>query len=295
MHFLQLQNKTYQQLETSFGQWLKTLNYHKKTITYSPIRIREFLHWLEQHKITKIMTITATTINDYFTYLSQRKNHRRSGGLSADYLNMNLTSLKQFSNYLQQTKELGFTIPINYLPSNQRLEVLTTTEITQLYEAITPNYLGMRDKAMLAIYYGCGLRRNEGEQLNIEDVLWERKLLYVRKGKNDQTRYIPMTPPIITTLKDYIELARPHHSQTKALFISQKRRRITGGALSNRLKHLLEKTTINKPATLHTLRHSIATHLLESGMTLHHISRFLGHKSLSTTQIYTHVTTERTN
>jgi len=291
MQTLQLQNNHYQQLETSFGQWLQTLNYHQSTIAYSPLRIREFLYWLEQNKINKITAITVMTINDYFIYLSQRKNHRREGGLSADYLNMNLTSLKQFSEYLQQTRELGFTISVGYLPSNQRLEILTRQEISQLYDVIAPSSFGLRDRAMLAVYYGCGLRRNEGVQLNIEDILWERALLYVRKGKNYKARYVPMTEQISTDLKQYIELSRPnYHPNTNALLVSQKRNRVTGGTMSNRLKHLLEKAAISKLVTLHTLRHSIATHLLERGMSLHHIARFLGHSSLSSTQIYTHVT-----
>ena len=143
---------------------------------------------------------------------------------------------------------------------------------------------------MLAIYYGCGLRRNEGVGLDIKDVLTERALLHVRKGKNYKERYVPMTEQVKTDLQHYIELARytQDHS-THALLVSKKRTRITGGTLAKRFKQLLVAAQIHKPATLHTLRHSIATHLLEGGMRLHHISRFLGHSSLSSTQIYVHV------
>jgi len=293
MKSIQLQTNLYKQLEAGFGQWLQTLNYHKNTILYSPLRIREFLHWLEQHNITRPSRITESHIKNYYTYLSHRKNHRRPGGLSPDYLNMNLTSLKQFSNYLQQTRELGFTIPFNYLPSGHRLEVLTRAEINRLYDEIGSGSLGMRDRAMLAIYYGCGLRRNEGVWLNVEDVLLERSLLYVRKGKNYKARYVPMTRQVKADLQQYIELARYNADhKTNALLVSKKRKRINGGTLNTRLKSLQQSAAIEKQATLHTLRHSIATHLLESGMPLHHISRFLGHSSISSTQIYTHVSSE---
>lgn len=293
MKSIQLKTNLYKQLEMSFGQWLHTLNFHPKTINYSPLRIREFSHWLEENGIKRPSRITENHLKDYFTYLSQRKNYRRPGGLSADYLNMHLTSLKQFSNYLQQTRELGFTIPVDYLPSNQRLEVLTRKEINQLYDVIPAGSLGLRDKAMLAIYYGCGLRRNEGVGLDVKDVLIERALLHVRKGKNYKERYVPMTRHVMTDLQCYIELARyGDDHKTPALIISQKRRRITGGTLGARFKQLLAAAGIDKLATLHTLRHSIATHLLESGMPLHHISRFLGHSSLSSTQVYAHVSTD---
>ena len=290
MKYLQLNTQRYRQLEISFGEWLRTLNYHPKTINYSPLRVREFLHWLEQKSITRPGRITENHLKAYFTYLSHRKNHRRPGGLSADYLNMHLTSVKQFSKYLQQTRELGFTIPMDYLPSNQRIEVLTSAEIYKLYDVIGSGSFGLRDRAMLAIYYGCGLRRNEGVGLDVKDVLAERALLHVRKGKNYKERYVPMTRQVMTDLQHYIELARYNDDhKTTALMVSQKRTRVSGGTLGVRFKQLLAAAAIDKPATLHTLRHSIATHLLERGMPLHHISRFLGHSSLSSTQIYTHV------
>lgn len=290
MKNLPLQTKTYQQLEQGFGQWLSILNYHRETVLYSPSRIREFLHWLEHNKVLKASSITEASVKNYFTYLSQRKNQRREGGLSADYLNMNLTSLKQFSNYLQQTRELGYSVPVPYLPSNNRLEVLTRKEIRTLYDVTGPDVFGLRDRAILAVYYGCGLRRNEGVGLDVKDVLWEKSLLYVRKGKNYRERYVPMAAAVVTDLRQYIEVARPEYDKgSDALLLSQRNKRISGTTVMNRLTKLLADAGIRKNVTLHTLRHSIATHLLESGMALADISRFLGHTSQSSTQIYTHV------
>jgi len=289
---LHLQTPTYRNLETSFGQWLATLNYHEETIRYSPVRIREFLHWLENQKITRTSNLKETHIKSYFMYLSQRKNQRRTGGLSPDYLNMHLTSLKQFSTYLQQTREAGFSIPVAYLPSRQRVETLTLKEVKKLYNEIGLDSLGLRDRAMLAIYYGCGLRRKEGMELEVKDLLWERELVLVRKGKGGKERYVPMSSKVKKDLQDYIELARPNLNwkQATAVLVSKKGLRISGSAVMNRLKQLLAKAKINKQAGLHTLRHSIATHLLEGGMSLTNISQFLGHSSLSSTQIYVHIT-----
>ena len=155
----------------------------------------------------------------------------------------------------------------------------------------------MRDRALLAVYYGCGLRKSEGRQLDQSDILWERNLIYVRKGKNYKERYVPMTEKVREDLQDYQYSSRPAfpRSEQPAFFLSQKGGRLSGCILYQRIKHLLQTAEIDKPAGLHTLRHSIATHLLQSGMKLEQISRFLGHSSLESTQVYTHIVHEESS
>jgi site-specific recombinase XerD len=173
-------------------------------------------------------------------------------------------------------------------------DIFTKAEIKALYEAIGIDTLGLRDRAMLAVYYGCGLRRSEGLNLDVKDVLLDRNLLYVRKGKNYTERYVPMTAAVKEDLKEYIECARPMlvKTSTHALFLSQNGTRVIGETMLERLHQLKEKAGIGKDAALHSLRHSIATHLLQSGMELEKIKQFLGHSSLESTQIYTHIMNE---
>jgi len=161
----------------------------------------------------------------------------------------------------------------------------------ETYEAATGTPLGLRDKAMLALYYGCGLRKNEGLGLNAGDILPEKDLILVRKGY--KARYVPLTGPNKTDLENYLIYGRPYllnGRKEEALLLTTSGRRLK--APFERIQKLKREAGITKPLGLHTLRHSIATHLLQSGMPLEQIRRFLGHSSLESTQIYTHIVHE---
>jgi integrase/recombinase XerD len=149
---------------------------------------------------------------------------------------------------------------------------------------------------MLAVFYGCGLRRREGSSLEVDDLNFDRRILHVRKGKNYKERLVPFSKSSSKILQEYVYDHRPlltKSNQISALFIGMTGKAMTGGSLYGRLKQLVLLTDnpdlINKDVGLHTLRHSIATHLLENGMSLPKIQRFLGHSSLESTQIYTHI------
>jgi integrase/recombinase XerD len=154
-----------------------------------------------------------------------------------------------------------------------------------------------RDRAMLAIFYGCGLRRNEGVSLDVGDIDFNKSVLHVRKGKNYKERLVPISKTNLKYLTEYVYDHRRELTlggKQEALFISYKLgRRMHGQSLNLRLKRLQyysEDVELNeKEIGLHTLRHSIATHLLQAGMKLESISRFLGHSSLDSTQIYVHL------
>jgi len=151
--------------------------------------------------------------------------------------------------------------------------------------------LGIRDRAMLGVYYGCGLRRSEGINLDMDDVNLEKGILYVSRGKNYKQRFVPFTGMVKDDFYNYLKYSRPMLAagNDPAFFISQRGKRMCEQAMADRLQLLKEKALIDRPASLHTLRHSIATHLLQSGMSPEKIKRFLGHSSLETTQIYTHL------
>ena len=216
--------------------------------------------------------------------------------VSAKYVNKNLGVLRSFNKYLGQVHGTTLPLDIDQLQTHDRPTViLTTEEVRQLYQATDSSALGLRDKAMLGIYYGCGLRRSEGEQLNIADINTKDKVLLVSKAKNFKQRLVPFTEAIKADLLNYLHYGWPLLNKGKekeAFFISRRGDRITGGNLHIRLKQLADKAGIKKHIGLHTLRHSIATHLLQSGMELEHISRFLGHSSLESTQVYTHIVNE---
>lgn len=297
MKHLQLKNTEYQKLESGFKEWLQTLNYAESTVMNSPNYVREFLFYLENNNCHFIKNITTTLIKDYFVYLSRRSNHRKPGALSINSLKGRLGAVRRFSKYLRETGQGNFEVPVQ-LPAtiNHPKTILTKNEIKALYNEADDTILGSRDKAMLTIYYGCGLRRSEGEALNLKDVMLDKEKIHVRKGKNYKERQVPITPAIKTDLENYLKNARPHLTINspgqQAFFVNVKGGRMRGHSLYERLKQLSRKAGILKPVGLHILRHSIATHLLQSGMKLDDISKFLGHSSLESTQIYTHLSAE---
>jgi len=282
-------------LERAFADWLRLLNFEPSTIKYAPKKLQEFLSWLEYKQITEIQSITRLTITQYFDYLLQRQNKRKGGRLSKNSLRTHLTNLRRFTRYLRESGNESFEVSMQITGKLQHIkETLTRSEITALYQATGSDILALRDRAMLTVYYGCGLRRSEGINLDIKDILLDRNLLYVRKGKNYKERYVPLSDGVREDLKNYIESARPillKHT-TQAFFISSQGKRMTGTTMIGRLHQLKEKAGIDKEAGLHTLRHSIATHLLQSGMELEKIKQFLGHSSMESTQIYTHIANE---
>jgi len=260
-----------------------------------PNNIREFLHYLETTN-KALETLLPKDVNIYFFHLKQRKKQRRTGVISINYLHKHLQAIKKFSHYLRETEQGHFETDI-ILPeqSSPHKDILSTEEITQLYAACSSSPIGLRDRAMLSIFYGCGLRRNEGVNLDTTDFIVSSNLLYVRKGKNYKERYVPFTEQVKQDLQAYLDYGRGSYLRdfsNTAFFISERGSRINGQSLILRLKQLMIKAEINKDIGLHSLRHSIATHLLQSGMRLQNIARFLGHESLESTQVYTHILNE---
>ncbi len=201
------------------------------------------------------------------------------GKLSHAHINKYHQGLILLSQFVRQTNRGSFTVETERLEQTRALpEILTTAEVKELYNACDADVLGLRDKVMLDIFYPCGLRRNEGVHLDVSDIDFKGKLLYVRKGKNYKERYVPVNDTVLQHIKDYLDHSRPFlqkKDKTPALFISDKGYRAQGQSLLIRLRKLARVARIGKRIGLHTLRHSIATHLLQGGMNLKHIARFL--------------------
>jgi integrase/recombinase XerD len=297
-----LKTTQYKVLEKGFKNWLATLGYAESTVYGHPRQLREFLSWLEQQGCTQIKDVTQKQAETFIGYFKNRPNQRRPGGISISHVNKQTDTLNKFFKYLNNTRQYNQSILLKKLKEEElkKREILSLEEIQQLYQATDNSPIGMRDRAMLAVYYGCGIRKKEGLELEVADVLFERRLLYVRKAKNGYERYVPISLKALQDLEVYIYNARPlliednYHSDS--LFISERGRAMKSGAMVSRLKLLKEKTgnprLHNRSFGLHALRHSIATHLLQAGMELENIALFLGHKTLDSTQLYTHLINE---
>jgi integrase/recombinase XerD len=162
--------------------------------------------------------------------------------------------------------------------------VLSKKEVKAILEAPT----NLKHRAMLSLIYACGLRRSELLNLTLKDILSDRNLIFIRQSKGKKDRMVPISSKIIEMLRDYYKAHKPK----KWLFEGQIQNEKYGErSIQLVLNHAVAKVKIDKPVSLHWLRHSYATHLLESGTDLRYIQELLGHSSSRTTEIYTHVST----
>jgi len=285
--------KTYQ---AEFIKWMQRIGYAMTTIEGYERQLQTFLEWLNANHIKELSEINQTNLEAYNQYLHEKRNKHSQGGLSSCYIQSHINVIRLLSKYLELTGEQKiFTGNIIVEPgATTQRNILTRSEIKQLYQATdeTPN--GLRDKAILSLYYGCGLRYSEGIRVERKHIDYHKQLLYVVPGKNYRSRFIPINERIIKDLQDYEVYGRNYFIKdySTGFLLNLKGNAPDSGLIGKRLQILLQKANIEKKICLHGLRHSIATHLLQQGMPLEQISKFLGHTSLDSTQIYTRIAEE---
>jgi integrase/recombinase XerD len=294
-----LQSVAYKLLLQGFTEWLQILNYSPFSVPGLTAAVRNFLQYQENNNKIRLEQLTATDANDFIIFLQNSIGERTQKKLSNNHLNKVIQALKLFSKYLRETKQNATAFNVQRLAEEKNKPAwLTTNEIQALYEAITDTILGIRDKAMLAIFYGCGLRLNEGTNIELQDINENTKILHVRKGKHYKERFVPIAEKNFAEIKHYLDFTRKellNEKQSTYFFIGANQGiAMNKQSLYIRIKKLVKKAKIKKKVGTHTLRHSIATHLLQSGMKLERIQQFLGHSSLDSTQIYTHLQNEAT-
>ena len=261
------------------------INYHHALTTYRS-RSPAFTSW------------QSAQADDFRGYLFSMM--KRNLGRST--IRLHFAALRSYYKFLTRRKNL----PANPLLAVQlpKLEkklpvVLTVTQVESLIEAPAasgakkekqaPAWAAARDTAILELFYSAGLRLSELVALDVENIdPYEDTVRVVGKGRKE--RLCPIGPPAVRAIQQYRHLAGVHRG---ALFLSKLRRRLTARAVNDILKKHLRTSGVPVPATPHKLRHSFATHLLDNGADLRSVQSLLGHASLSTTQIYTHVTIER--
>jgi len=299
-------NSSYKSILEEYVKWLDTLGYSDSLIINNKNCINNFFEWLEEKRILHITELTDKHIANFYDFLETRPNKVYKGRkLGTGHLNRYFTAVDKMLEFLHQYGTQNIPAPSNKRlkeDENERIlqfDILTKEEIKTLYDCIPDTYWYFGDfekqqirkyelRLIFALYYGCGLRRSEGYKLQIQDVDFDKKTVFVKQGKNYKDRIVPMSAGVYRDLQDYIYNFRHKYKLNhNRLFIH------TGGALISKLRHLQatcnNETIKAKRITLHTLRHSIATHLLQNGMSLENIALFLGHSSLDTTQIYTHI------
>ena len=252
--------------------------------------IELFLQYLDSINHSMLLkNITQENTENFLAHLYEL-------GISANSQARILSGIKKFYAYLFQEK-LVTENPTQLIssPSIGRHipDILSYEEICSMINCIDlSQQFGHRNKAILEIMYGCGLRVSEVISLKISYIYIKDEFIRVI-GKGDKERLIPISKSIIKTLQLYIEGERKsqniNHKHTDTIFINRRGYGLSRQMIFLIIKDLAEKAGIKKNIGPHTIRHSFATHLLEGGADLRAVQQMLGHSSISTTEIYTHI------
>ncbi len=256
----------------AYRKWLSHRRYSESTIKTYAGMIRVFLQEAGNRPVREIS-------NDYVVDYIYRNVVDK--GYSFAYQNQMVSALKLFFRVVAN-EEIDIEAIRRPRPEHRLPSVLSKEEVKQILTAS----FNMKHRTMLSLIYACGLRRSELLNLKPGDIDSKRGLLLVRRSKGYKDRLIPVSEKIIEMLREYYRTYRP----AVWLFEGwQSGNQYSPTSLQKVLKQSVRKAGIRKPVTLHWLRHSYATHLLESGTDLRYIQELLGHKSSRTTEIYTHV------
>ena len=253
--------------------------------------------FLVQQQITDISCIEQSRIRSFYEWLQIRPLQRRPGALSEMMIYHYMYALKTFFSWAEVTGQLDYN-PISGMrfsrpPCNSR-PPLTPAQIGELFRGACT----LQERAVLHLFYSCGLRRSEGEALDMRDVLFKQQLLYVRQSKGAKRRVVPLTATVAGELEAYCHAERyGNAAQTikdkTAFMLHTRGGRMRGEGYLRIVNRLSDRAGLNREISLHHLRHSIATHLLCSGMSLEYVRDFLGHSFLESTQIYARADSEQ--
>jgi integrase/recombinase XerD len=289
-------------LRARFGEWLEARNYSPRTRPDYDRYVRDFLNWIaENAPLSSVAEVSPAHIQQYQLSLCypQAKDDGTPGKvLSISSQICRLAAVKTFFSWLVQTQQIAHNPASSIEPPKQPQtlprDVLTQDEARLLLES-TPveKPLDIRDRAILEVLYATGVRRAEMLSLTIYDADVQAATLRIEKGKGGRTRLVPLTGGACAALKLYLSEVRLIYATARsgaALFVSSK----SGAPLSDNdivriVRKAAKRAGISKRTTPHTLRHSCATHLLQERADIRQIQKLLGHKRLSTTEIYTHV------
>lgn len=259
-----------------FKYWMRQRRYSDSTIERYIDALSIFFRFFHQKPIHKISNKDLIVFNNEYILLNK---------YSATYQSQIINSLKLFYRRMQN-KEINVDAIDRPRKPHKLPNVLCKEEVTAILKALS----NIKHKAMLSLIYSCGLRRSELLNLKPTDVDSKRNILIIRNAKGFKDRITPLSEKIIEMLRIYYKEYKPENW----LFEGQKvGERYTEESLNAVFKKALSLTKIKKPVTLHWLRHSFATHLLEAGTDLRYIQEILGHKSSKTTEIYTHVSNKQ--
>lgn len=278
------------------NEYIKYLRFQKG---YSPLTIEsyqrdidEFIGYMKKEGLDQYAEVEYPMLRGYLMEFHKKR-------LSATTINHKLSSLRNFYRYMvkqQYLKNNPFLLVDSLKTAKRNPDFLYVEEMIGLLDSIDINSnLGMRNKAMLELMYATGLRCSEVVNLTLSQIDFSQDVILVH-GKGSKDRYVPFHDYAKEWLVRYINDVRSEltiHQDHQFVFVNNRGKPMTNRGVEdiiNRLAYQYDSTLKIHP---HTIRHSFATHMLDAGMDLRVVQQLLGHSSLSTTQIYTHVTKEK--
>ncbi len=257
--------------------------------------IKKYKRWLQQKRLSEntVSTYTDVTIS-FLKYSILRNNHNYSTKLieafnydfifkqnrSVSYQNQCINGIKKYFEFK------GLQVENMYIERPKKEKKLPSVLSVIEVKSILENTQNLKHKTLLSLIYSAGLRIGEALNLKIKDIDSKRMLIHIHQAKGKKDRYTLLSSSFLGLLREYYKAYKPQ----EYLFEGQKGTQYTNSSAQALLKVAIKKAGIKKRVTLHTLRHSFATHLLENGTDIRYIQELLGHNSPKTTMIYTHVT-----
>jgi integrase/recombinase XerD len=274
IHFLEPLDELKKESIQTFIRYLNSKRYSSNTIKVYSDSMSTFLRYFSMKVITDITNDDLIDFNN---------NYILKNNFSSSFQNQVVNAVKLYFSAIQHKK-----MDVELIHRPRREKVLPNVLSKEEVKAILDAPYNLKHRAMLAMIYSCGLRRGELLSLTKFDIDSKRMVVIIRMAKGKKDRIVPLSPKILRLLRDYYKSYTPK----EFLFEGQGGGKYSEKSLENVFKQSLLKARNKKPVTLHWLRHSYATYLLESGTDLRYIQDLLGHKSSKTTEIYTHVSTK---
>ena len=287
-------------IEDAFTNWLGNLkevrNLSDNTLINYKHDVKSFIEFISTHTGSEVSIkyLNDMKISDFRSFLS----YLRNKDISSTSIARIISSLKSFFNYLLNTNLIESTVVQSLRTPKQKKSLprpisseLAIETIKHAQDMEKEKWIGMRNKSILMLLYGCGLRISEALNLNFEDIN-ENDYLIIR-GKGNKERMVPLMDYVKNDIENYIHECPKNFMKDDPLFVGKRLDRLSPRIIQYVLEKIRHNLSLPETATPHALRHSFATHLLDSGGDLRTIQELLGHSSLSTTQKYTKVETEK--
>lgn len=280
---------------TRFREHLETLGWSPRTIDTYAGELRPLFEFLDSAGLDSLAGLTRDLVEEYRTRLFYAKARGRNLALSTQ--RVRLQAVKRFVRFLAADRylllDVAAVVELPRAPRTLPRVILTEDEVALLMDAPDVSEpLGVRDRTLLEVLYGTGLRNAECSALALDAVDFERRVLHVVQGKGNKARVVPLGDEAVAWLEEYLARVRPLLAptvQAERVFLSCRGRALHRTDLSQIVARLARQAGLTKHVTPHVLRHSCATHMLRRGASLRHLQVLLGHASTETTQRYTRV------